>query len=433
MTISSSLNAGVAGLQANATRLASISDNIANSSTFGYKRVQTDFSSLVTASSGGSYTAGGVRATNVRLIDQSGSLVSTSNPTDIAVRGRGFIPVAPASQVEVANGEQQMHLASTGSFRTNSDGYLATDTGYYLMGWPANQDGSVPTFSRDTSIGLEPVVINVNEFSGQPTTRMNVSVNLPATETDATASGDPLSLAVEYFDNLGTSESINIDFQPTIPATGSSNEWTMTLSDSASGGAIVGQYTLEFSDSRSAGGTLSAVTAISGGAYDPTTGSVIINVAGGPVEFVLGELGDSSGMTQLSYSFAPITLTKDGSPVGNIEGIDIDANGYLRALFDTGISKVIYQIPLVDLPNPNGMVALDDQTYLPSTDSGTFFLWDAGDGPTGDMISYAREESSVDVAGELTAMIQTQRAYSSNAKVIQTVDEMLQETTNIKR
>ncbi|WP_281859050.1 flagellar basal body rod C-terminal domain-containing protein, partial [Litoreibacter halocynthiae] len=43
------------------------------------------------------------------------------------------------------------------------------------------------------------------------------------------------------------------------------------------------------------------------------------------------------------------------------------------------------------------------------------------------------EESTTDVAGELTALIQTQRAYSSNAKVIQTVDEMLQETTNIKR
>ena len=96
-------------------------------------------------------------------------------------------------------------------------------------------------------------------------------------------------------------------------------------------------------------------------------------------------------------------------------------------------NRTIYQVPLVDLPNPNGMVALDRQTYLASPESGSFFLWDAGDGPTGDIVSYAREESAVDVAGELTSMIQTQRAYSSNAKVIQTVDEMLQETTNIKR
>ena len=87
MTISSSLNAGVAALSANASRLASISDNIANSSTFGYRRVETDFHSLVLSSAGRSYSAGGVRTTNQRLIDQSGSLVTTSNPTDLSVRG----------------------------------------------------------------------------------------------------------------------------------------------------------------------------------------------------------------------------------------------------------------------------------------------------------------------------------------------------------
>ena len=86
-----------------------------------------------------------------------------------------------------------------------------------------------------------------------------------------------------------------------------------------------------------------------------------------------------------------------------------------------------------DVPNPNGLTALDSQTYLVSRDSGEFFLWDAGDGPTGTIEGYAREGSTTDVAAELTSLIQTQRAYSSNAKVIQTVDEMLQETTNIKR
>ena len=85
------------------------------------------------------------------------------------------------------------------------------------------------------------------------------------------------------------------------------------------------------------------------------------------------------------------------------------------------------------MPNPNGLAVFDDQAFGVTSDSGSFFLWDAGDGPTGEILGYAREESATDVAGELTSLIQTQRAYSSNAKVIQTVDEMLQETTNIKR
>ncbi|MEL6296451.1 MAG: flagellar hook-basal body complex protein [Pseudomonadota bacterium] len=433
MTISSSLNAGVAGLQSNATRLASIADNVANSSTYGYKRVETDFHSMVAASSGATYSAGGVRATTTRMIDQGGSLVSTGNATDLAVSGRGMLPVAQAAEVAVDNGEIQMHLTTTGSFRTNADGYLSTENGLYLMGWPADPDGTVASFSRDTTSGLEPIRINVNEFSGQPTTRMNIGVNLPATDTDASSAGLPHSLSVEYFNNLGTAENIDVTFTPIIPATGSSNEWTMTLSDSASGGTVIGEYVMTFSDTRTGGGTLASVSTVSGGAYDPSTGTLLVTADSGPIEIDIGVLGDKSGMTQLSYSFAPVSITKDGSPAGNISGIDVDANGYIRALFDTGISRVIYKVPLVDLPNPNGMFALDDQTYLPSPESGSYFLWDAGDGPTGDVVSFAREESSVDVAGELTSMIQTQRAYSSNAKVIQTVDEMLQETTNIKR
>lgn len=432
MTISSSLNAGVAGLAANATRLATISDNIANSSTYGYKRVETDFHSLVLGNSGRSYTAGGVRTSTSRLIDQSGSLVTTSNPTDLAVRGRGMLPVASASEIRASSAEPEMLLATTGSFRIDEDGYLSTPSGMVLMGWPAALDGSIPGFSRDTADGLQPVQFALN-LIGDPTTAIDVSLNLPATDTAAGSAGDPYSLSVEYFDNIGTSQTISMSFTPRVPATGISNEWTVVMTDSAQAGAVVGEYVVTFDDSRTAGGTIASVTTVSGGAYDPASGEVEVTVAGGPITLNIGAVGDSRGMSQLSDSFAPISITKDGSPVGNMTSVEVDENGNVNALFDSGVTKRIYQIPLVDLPNPNGLQALDQQTYRPSTESGAFFLWDAGDGPTGDIRSYAREESTTDVATELTSMIQTQRAYSSNAKVIQTVDEMLQETTNIKR
>ncbi|MDN5567960.1 MAG: flagellar biosynthesis protein FlgE, partial [Paracoccus sp. (in: a-proteobacteria)] len=93
----------------------------------------------------------------------------------------------------------------------------------------------------------------------------------------------------------------------------------------------------------------------------------------------------------------------------------------------------LYRIPVVNVSNPNGLVAMEGQAFKPSLSSGSFFLWDAGDGPTGAIAGYARESSTTDIAQELTNLITTQRAYSSNAKIIQTVDEMLQETTNIKR
>lgn len=433
MTISSSLNAGVAGLQANATRLASISDNIANSSTYGYKTVETDFHSLVISSNGGSYSAGGVRATTQRLVDQRGSLVSTSNATDLAVRGRGFLPVTQAADVEVENGEDAMMLTTTGSFRTDAEGYLKSESGLVLLGWPALADGSIPSYPRDTADGLEPVQINVNEFSGEPTTQMTLGINLPATDTDPDASGDPQQLSIEYFDNLGTSESISITFTPTIDPAGSSNEWTMEIRDSIDPATVIGLYTLNFNNDRTAGGTLDTVATSIGGLYDDTTGKLIVQVDGGPLEIDIGLPDETGGLSQLSDSFAPVSISKDGSPVGNMTAVEVDANGFIHAFFDTGITRTIYQVPLVALPNPNGMVALDQQTYQPSVESGSFFLWDASDGPTGDIVAFSLEESATDVAGELTNMIQTQRSYSSNAKVIQTVDEMLQETTNIKR
>lgn len=433
MSISSSLSAGVVGLSSNATRLATISDNIANSQTPGYKRVETSFHSMVVSSRGGTYTAGGVRTTTQRLIDQNSAILSTANPTDLAVRGKGFLPVAQATEVINGSTTPQMFLTTTGSFRTDANGYLRTDSGQMLMGWPANVDGSIPNFPRATSDGLEPVRINVNQFSGEPTTNVDLGINLPATETYAGASGDPLVQTVEYFDNLGRPETLEITFTPTVPAAGTSNEWTVQIRDSATPATVIGEYGLLFDDSRTLGGTLNTVTTVSGGAYDPLTGGLSVNVAGGPIQINIGRVGRNEGLTQLSDIFAPLNITKDGAPVGKVTSVEVDETGLVNAFFDTGYSRTIFQVPLVDVPNPNGMIAMGGQLYQPTPESGSFFLWDAGDGSTGDILSFALEESATDIANELTEMIRTQRAYSSNAKVIQTVDEMLQEATNIKR
>ena len=108
MGISSSLNAGVSGLNANANKLATISDNIANSQTYGYKRADVDFSSMTVSDSrspntvGGGrwFTAGGVRTNAIWDIEAKGALTTTSNATDIALTGRGFLPVTSLASVD---------------------------------------------------------------------------------------------------------------------------------------------------------------------------------------------------------------------------------------------------------------------------------------------------------------------------------------------
>ncbi|WP_304613543.1 flagellar hook protein FlgE [Paracoccus sp. (in: a-proteobacteria)] len=432
MSISSAMNAGVSGLAANSSRLGTISDNIANASTFGYKRVETDFNALVVGQGAGLYTAGGVRSSTTRSVSQDGAIVTTSNALDLAMTGRGMLPVTTLNDA-TGGGTPSLMMTRTGAFRPDAGGLLRTESGLVLMGWPTAADGSMPLVARDTSAALQPIRIESNRPVGDPTTQVSLGANLPATETLPTGSGDPLPLRVEYFGNLGTSESLDITFTPdTSDATGMSNTWTVSISDSASDPAAnpISTFQVTFDDSQGAGGALLNVV---GGGYDPATGAIPLTVGGGNIELSIGVPGGASGLKQLAASFSPSNVVKNGSPVGQLVAVEVDPQGYVKATYDTGFVKALYKIPVIDVPNPNGLVAVEGQAFKTSPDSGGFFLWDAGDGPTGAIAGYAREASTTDIAQELTHLITTQRAYSSNAKIIQTVDEMLQETTNIKR
>ncbi|MBC7738008.1 MAG: flagellar hook-basal body complex protein [Candidatus Saccharibacteria bacterium] len=441
MTITSSLNAGVSGLNANANKLATISDNIANSSTYGYKRVQADFYSVVVHSDTGTqYSAGGVRSTSMRLIDERGPLIGTGNSTDLAVDGRGFMAVTTIDAVTRGVGTLPISLTTTGSFKADADGILRNQTGQVLMGWPANPDGSLGSYSRDSFTDLIPVKVDQNQYVANPTNAISLGANLPATATRVGAELGPGGAAglveemtMKYTGNLGTLETLTFTFTPSVPTSGASNEWTMSIADSASDGADIAEYTLTFDGAFDSGGTLLSIAAVTGDDYDPATGNIPLNVGGGTIAMDVGAIGATGGMTQLSNSFAPIGKASNGTPVARLVSVNIDDNGYLRANYDQGFAKVIYQIPVVDVPNPNGLASTSNQTYQVSAESGPFYLWDSGDGPTGQMIGNSLEQSTTDVTQELTNLITTQRAYSSNVKVIQTVDEMLQETTNLKR
>lgn len=437
-TLYSSFNAGISGLNANATRLSAISDNIANSGTQGYKRVITSFQAMVLGGGShyGPYIAGGVRASTLRLIDERGALTSSSNATDLAVNGRGFLPVTTMLAVQRGDGNLPLMLATTGSFRPDQNGYLRNPAGLALLGWPANPDGTIGTFPRDTVGGLQPVRLNANQFTSEPTQNLSLRLNLPATSTMAGADGTGFDLAVDYYSTLGTTEQLDIRFTPTVPGAGASNQWTMTVTDPRNGNATVASYVVTFDGAPPNGGRIQSVADAPGnpgGAYDPATGRFSLTVDGRTIQVDIGRPGSADSVTQMANTFTPVAINRDGAPVQTLVGVQVEPDGMVRAYYDSGMIRTIAQIPLADVPNPNGLQALDNQVYRVSADSGAMFLWNAGEGPTGSVLGFAREESATDVAAELTNMIQTQRAYSSNAKVIQTVDEMLQETTNIKR
>ncbi|MFM1816941.1 MAG: flagellar hook protein FlgE [Pseudomonadota bacterium] len=434
MSISSSLNAGVMGLNVNSTRLATISDNIANSATYGYKRSLVDFSSMVLQQRTSAYAAGGVRVDTFKDIAATGSLISTGNATDIAIAGRGLFPVTDHSGLSLTPSERNLMLAPTGSFYADQNGNLRTQSGLFLLGWPADSSGAIGNVSRNSGVSLQPVNISTSQYIATPTSQIDLGINIPADATRAGATAQPYSLPVEYFDNLGRAHVLTFEFTPVVPATGASNQWSVEIFDSAGDPATsIGDVDIQFLDSTAAGGRIGSVTAANGATYDPATGRVSITLEHGPVDVFIGRPSDSTGITQLAAPFAPTAVTKNGAPIGDLQAVEIDENGYLQAIYDTGFRRTLYQIPVGDVPNMNGLTALDSQAFTVSASSGNLYLWDAGTGPVGGISGYSLMESTTDIAAELTDLIETQRAYSSNAKIVQTVDEMLQETTNLKR
>jgi flagellar hook protein FlgE len=444
MGISSSLNAGVSGLNANANKLATISDNIANSQTYGYKRADIDFSSIAisdskspnTVGGGRWFNAGGVSTAAIWDIDAKGQMVSTTNSTDIAITGRGFLPVSSTAAVNAATtSDIPLMLTTTGSFNIDARGFLSRVWGLALLGWPASPDGTVPDQPRDTINGMQPVRVNTSSVAMVPTSEIAFNANLPTNDTTAGSTTAARTVTVEYFDNVGAAQTLTMTLAPTVPATGRSNEWTLTVVDNASGNTL-GTGTLTFRDSApNAGGLASASFAGAGVNYDPTTGNLALDLGNQSIDMALGSTGTTgpNHITQTASTFSSSGVSHDGNAAGTFTGLSIDPNGNLSATYSTGFSKVLYQIPVADVPNPDGLTVLDNQCFALSPSSGGMFLWDAGSGPVGSTQGFARETSTTDIANELTSLIQTQRAYSSNAKIIQTVDEMLQETTNLKR
>jgi flagellar hook protein FlgE len=187
MSIYGSLKAGVTGLKAQASSMAMISDNIANANTIGYKRSVADFETLVTKSgSAATYAPGGVKANTVALIDQQGLINSSASTTDIAIAGRGFFAVASSvsGNGSVPTGTERLYTRA-GSFRTNSEGFLTSASGEYLLGVPADAAGNVPTATLPVD-QLKAISVGSITGSAKATSTVSIGANLPATSSPPT-------------------------------------------------------------------------------------------------------------------------------------------------------------------------------------------------------------------------------------------------------
>jgi flagellar hook-basal body protein len=150
------------------------------------------------------------------------------------------------------------------------------------------------------------------------------------------------------------------------------------------------------------------------------------------VGLFLGNTNIADGMTQFAGSYQINFISQNGAQFGNFAGISVGEDGVVTALFDNGVTRPVFMVPVATFVNPNRMDSLTGNVFIETDFSGQATVREAGEGGAGSIAGAALESSTVDLGEEFTAMIVTQQAYSAAAKIITTADEMLDELLRIK-
>ncbi|AGH49079.1 MULTISPECIES: flagellar hook protein FlgE [Sphingomonadales] len=427
MSLYSALYAGVSGLGAQSTAMATVADNITNVNTVGYKGTTAQFSTLVTNSgTKNSYSAGGVSAAPQAMISAQGLLQSSGSLTDLGIDGAGFFVVRSS-----ADPNAPIAFTRAGSFVPDKNGQLYNTAGYYLQGWPLDENGNF--VNNGNMNALRPVDINELSGAAQATTKIALRANLQSTATPPTtppyaAAGDMMNGTVEpqfersvdVYDAQGNAHTVSFAFVKTA-----TNEWAVEIH---SEGNLLRSGSLAFNGD----GSLD-VAGSTAGLFDDLAVNWGNGADASPISLSLGSQGGLDGITQFSSDSSLLSSSVNGGILGAVASVNISDSGVVSAVFEDGSTRPIYQLPLATFQNPNGLTAVSGNAYITSLDSGTPSVNPAGSLGSGKIAAGKLEASTVDLAGEFTNMIRFQRAYSASSKIITTVDEMLQELGNMKR
>lgn len=138
------------------------------------------------------------------------------------------------------------------------------------------------------------------------------------------------------------------------------------------------------------------------------------------------------GITQFAGLYNVSFASQNGSELGLKTGVEIDREGYVNARFSNGTLSRLYKLPIVTFPASTKLQEISTTSYVESAESGEPLLQEAGVSQAGFLESSSIEQSNVDLADEFTKLIVTQRAYSANTKVINTVDQMTEDLLRLR-
>jgi flagellar hook protein FlgE len=400
----------LSGLEATASSLNNIANNLANLNTDGYKDQSLSFADIFnnmqsTSGNGDPIQAGaGVQVAGTSSDFSNGTVSSTGVSSNMALQGNGFFVV------QNANGTS---YTRNGDFTVNSSGQLCTPSGELVMGYPAS-DGVVSTTET-----LSPISVNqATTMPGVASTSFQMNTNLDS----SAAAGTSFSTPITVYDSLGTAQTLSVNYTNTA-----ANSWsyTITLPATATGGTgtptTVSSGTLSFDSS----GNLTSPSI-------SVTGINISGLADGAASMNLTwKLGDASGnptITQQNATSATATTNQNGYGVGSLTGYSVLSDGTVQGQFSNSQTLALGQVAVANFSNTQGLSEVGSNDYKATFASGAAVVGQAGAAGNGTITGGSVETSNVNLSAEFSKMIVAQQGYEANAKALTTLNQISQAT-----
>lgn len=426
MGILSSMYTGITGLQGQGEALSIYSDNIANANTVGFKTSRPEFQDVIAKSLkgllGGNQIGRGVRLAAVNPVFSQGSIVQTESATDLAITGDGFF---------VLNGPDGQSYSRNGAFHFDKDGRLINADNYQVMGFTTDENGKVT--SKLGPLGVDRTVIDAKK-----TTDVDLHMNLDL-RADKTSRFDPkrpeqtahFGTGVTIYDTAGTAHVVSIYFNKT-----DDGEWTWRAM--AKGEETMGGKKDQMVEQ--ARGRLLFDT--DGRLKEQITEKSSFQFSKGAlpdqeIRFNFGDDKKHGGpglqVTQYGTNSEAYKTLQDGYTAGTLAGLTFNDEGMLAAVYTNGQNINLAQLALAKFENPEGLFKSGQNRYRESRLSGQATVGGPQSGGRGRVSSKTIESSTTDIASEFINLMQAQRSFQANSKVISTADEMMQEVINLKR
>ncbi|CNH45119.1 flagellar hook protein FlgE [Yersinia pekkanenii] len=385
------------GLSAVTEQLNTISNNIANSGTKGFKSGRAEFASMYAQSQPLGVAMSGVS----QSISKDGSLEKTGIATDLAIAGSGFFVVK--------NSAGDTTYTRAGMFSTDNNDKLINSGGMKLQGYPTDAAGNLQTGI------ITDLEISSTGLAAKASSQLEIMANLQAgANPPAISPFNPtsqssynFSMTSNIYDSLGTPHSLNQYFIKQMTP----GEWKVEYAvDNTMVPGI--SHSLEFDQH----GLLKTSTAKKHGATGTFSPAGAANLT---IDI------DYSGTTQFNGESIATRNKSDGYTAGRKNGEKIENDGSVYATFSNGERKLQGKLVLANFANPNGLASQSGTTWSATSKSGSALLGLPGSGLLGNIETGALESSNVDLTAELVGLMTAQRNYQANTKIISTNDSMM--------